>query len=423
MHQHRIRNIFAKNKSRLPMFVLAFAVVGTALLIASRAATSSNVSLEAENGTVSGGALVTTDTSASGSKAVKFAHLTTLKPQVKGAVDRDGYDTSVDTTKTNLRVPATYQSIVNNFVLMVDWSKLQPTSSTSFNTAIIDDAISEAKAKDMRIKLRVLSGIHAPTWVKNIDGGPFDVYDIDGTTGEVFTGTSPKYWTDNYRTAYTNLMTKLADKYDNEDTILSVANSMCTTIFAEPFIKNLDEGNNMTSFFAAGMTTDLDKQCHNNSIDVHAAWKRTRTETALNPLSYKGVDTAGNPIEKFDPDFTIAWVRRCRSVLGDRCIMGNNGFNATAMGLNLRKVIGEVICQGNPPNYYQTRQQAVIVSSGKTLADVLKYAVDAGAGMVELPVQYRTTAITPEALAPYDTALEKNNAIPCPADRLVPNPS
>jgi hypothetical protein len=105
--------------------------------------------------------------------------------------------------------------------------------------------------------------------------------------------------------------------------------------------------------------------------------------------------------------------------------MGNNGFNATsgAVGSNYRKVIGAIICEGNPPPYYQTRQQSVIESTGKTLTDVLNYVIAIGAGMIEMPVQYRTTAITPEQLRPLDAALEANNAIACPADKLLPNPA
>ena len=424
--------ILRERKYLVALFIGIFVVVGVGFLLATKALTSS-VAVESEDGQLSGNVKVVDDVKASNNKAAQFNNpplpppppSPQLKPQARGAVDRDGYDSNVAIAKQNIKIPAAYQGIVNNFVLMLDWSKIQPGNSNELNTTFIDDAIREAKAKNMHIKLRILAGIHSPTWVKNLEGGPFDVYDIDGTTGQQFSGTAPKYWTASVKSAYSNLMTKLAAKYDTDPTVLSVTNSLCTTIFAEPFIKNLDEGNNMTSFYAAGMTTELDKQCQNESVDIHnAAWKYTRTETAINPLSYKGTDASGNNIEKFDVDFSIAWVGRCRQVMGARCIMGNNGFNATAgpAGSNYRRVIGAIICQGNPPPYFQTRQQAVITSTGNTLAGVLSYAVRVGAGMVELPVQYRSGAISTTELAPLDTALETNNAIPCPADRLLPNP-
>jgi hypothetical protein len=428
-HLKQFGSKLANKKNKSVVFVVLFALTGIAMLIITRAATVKTVSIEAEGGTMSNGAVVVDNTSASGGKAVKFASPAppvTLKPQVKGAIDRDAYDTNTAISKTNIKIPTAYDGIVNDFVLMLKWKQLQPSNSTELNTSYIDDAISEAKGRNMHFKFRILAGIHAPDWVKNLAGGSFAVYDIDKTAGEVFTGTAPRYWTSDVKGAYSGLMSKLASKYDNDDTMLSVVNSLCTTIFAEPFIKNLDEGNNMTSFYNAGLTDALDQQCLNDSVDIHNAhWKRTRTETAINPLSYKGTDGTGAIIERFNVDFSINWIKRCRVVLGARCIMGNNGFNATsgAVGSNYRKVIGAIICEGNPPPYFQTRQQSVIESTGKTLTDVLNYVIAIGAGMIEMPVQYRTTAITPEQLRPLDAALEANNAIACPADKLLPNPA
>ncbi len=352
--------------------------------------------------------------------------LNQVKPQIRGVVDRDAYNTGIDPSKQNLQVPATHRGMVNNFVLLLKWNQLQPSGSADLDTTKIDDAIAEAKANNMRIKIRILAGIHSPTWVKNLEGGPFTVYDIDKTTLEEFSGTAPKYWTTGVKNAYSGLMSKLAAKYDKDQTVGGVVNSLCSTIFAEPFIKNLDEGNNMASFYGAGLTDALDQQCLNDSINIHNThWKTTRTETAINPLSYKGTDSTGKTIEKLNVDFSLAWEKKCREVLGERCVMGNNGFNATAgpAGSNYRKVVGGIICAGDPPPYFQTRQLAVIQSTNNTLASVLEYAKDVGAGMVEVPVQYRqTSTISLTDLTNLDAALETNHTISCPADQLLPNP-
>ena len=423
------RKYIVNPRSRIIVFVFVFAAMGALLIFITRASTP-NVSVEVENGQAIGSVVaVNDDITASASGYVAFSP---IKLQIKGVVDRDPYNFNKAVNLQNVDIPANYEQIVNNFVLKIDWSRIQPNSQNDFATTHIDDAISEAKAKNMRIKLRVMAGIHAPGWAKQIDGGPFTAYDIDKVTGEVFTGSSPKYWTINYKNAYDQLMSKLAGRYDSNNTVGSVVNSMCTTIFAEPFIKNLGDVDpstgqmpNMTSFYNAGLTDTLDKDCHNNSVDVHAQnWKRTRTETAINPLSYKGTNSSDEIVEKFDPDFSIAWIERCRQVLGERCIMGNNGFNATSgpAGSNYRRVIGAIICQGNPPPYFQSRQWEALQSSGKTLEEVIQYGINVGAGMIEMPYEYKTTATTPQKLAPLDTALESNNAIPCPADRLLPNP-
>lgn len=426
---HKVKLFYNENPLRFVIITLVFIAMGLSTILLARAATNpSPIAVENENGSKTNGASSVDDAAASNGKAVNFnppasPPVKQVKSQIRGVVDRDGYNSGAATSAKNLTIPSQFEGVVNNFVLMLNWDQLQPNNTNELNSAYIDDAIAEAKAHNMRIKMRILAGIHAPGWVKNLSGGPFAVYDIDQTTGEQFSGTSPRYWTTPVKSAYANLMAKLAAKYDSEDTLASVTNTLCTTIFGEPFIKNLDEGSNMSSFYNAGLTDALDQQCQNEAVDIHNTyWKYTRTETAVNPLSYKGVDNSGTVKERFNVDFTIAWVNRCRQVLGQRCIMGNNGFNNIVFSANYRQVLGAIVCVGNPPLYFQTRQYAAITSTGNSIDSVLAYAQRVGAGMVELPYQYKAGASTPSGLAGRDAALESNSSIACPGDRLLPNP-
>jgi hypothetical protein len=75
----RFRIAGHSNKLTGLSLAVAFAVIGTTLLLATHAATPV-VSLEPENGTHTGSATVVTDTSASGSKYVKFSAVTTPPP-------------------------------------------------------------------------------------------------------------------------------------------------------------------------------------------------------------------------------------------------------------------------------------------------------------------------------------------------------
>jgi hypothetical protein len=71
----------SKNNSKLQavLTIVAITLVGIALIISTKAA-SPGVSVEAESGTLSGGASVVNDTLASGTKAVKFTSATTFNP-------------------------------------------------------------------------------------------------------------------------------------------------------------------------------------------------------------------------------------------------------------------------------------------------------------------------------------------------------
>jgi hypothetical protein len=72
-HKLHVRHLRDKLHGSLVMFVVAFAVLGTALLAISRAATNNVVlSAEAESGTLANGASTVADSSASGGSAVKF---------------------------------------------------------------------------------------------------------------------------------------------------------------------------------------------------------------------------------------------------------------------------------------------------------------------------------------------------------------
>ena len=75
------------NKFRILVFVGVFAVIGTAIIIYTRAATSS-VSIEAENGQLAGGATAFGDTSASNSAGVLFGSTGSTKDYTIKALSR-----------------------------------------------------------------------------------------------------------------------------------------------------------------------------------------------------------------------------------------------------------------------------------------------------------------------------------------------
>ena len=70
---NQAKKVFVSGKARYFIFIATFALVGTAIIIFTRAVTP-NASIEAENGNVANGAKIINDSSASGSKAVQFTN-------------------------------------------------------------------------------------------------------------------------------------------------------------------------------------------------------------------------------------------------------------------------------------------------------------------------------------------------------------
>ena len=109
-----------------------------------------------------------------------------------------------------------------------------------------------------------MAGIHAPQWVKNHSGGCVDVKP-DSANGN--TGCVPRYWTDDYHADYVKLMTAVANRYEANPQVVEMANSECTTIYAEPFILGAD-GASIDRLWSAGYTKAGHGQCLRRSTDA-----------------------------------------------------------------------------------------------------------------------------------------------------------
>ena len=129
------------------------------------------------------------------------AEAAALKPVVGGLLDRQGFPRSSHT------------DALRAFVVEPRWADVQPTVG-SFHTAEIDRELAQAKAAGMRVKLRVLSGVHAPDWVKNA-AGSMVWYGI-GQQTEGQRMTAPRWWTTPYLNAFDALQDRLAARYDGD---------------------------------------------------------------------------------------------------------------------------------------------------------------------------------------------------------------
>lgn len=346
-----------------------------------------------------------------------------LKPQLRGVADRKGIP------------PSDYASVVNSFVVQVNWADLQPTPGADITDTDplddtvgnkIDQAIGYARARGdgVGIKIRVYAGINAPEWVKTLPvtsgaPGPFQLCDNTGTAP--LCGTVGHFWEQNYRAAYANFQVYLATKYDGQPEIRDVAITGCSTVYAEPLMRQGSVSSNRDAYKAAGYNEADNEACERDQITAHQVWTQTRSSLALNV--YQRWNDGSTPKFTNDENYTEAMAEFCRQALGDACVLGNNGIGKDGALYPCADIGGadwgtrdpenrmytKISCAG-APIYFQTAAAQKIQSYGFTLDDVLAWAVVAGAGLVELPSGYNDPTkwiyLSPSALSCYDQEFE-----------------
>ncbi len=376
-------------------FVVMFACVGAYLLVVSRAAV-------------------------------------TLKAQHGGVIDRQGQPDQ----------SAYYPSPINGFVVKnydntrtdTSWAALQPTQNgpIAANNSI-DRAIANVRGTNVRLKLRIYAGSDAPEWAKNLPvttgkQGPFQICSTRPTTADC--GMVGHFWEVNHRQAYKDFMAKMAAKYDNVPEIEEVVISSCTTTFAEPMLRQGNEAANIAAYVTAGYSEKMNRACHSDALEAHKAWTTTRSSIALNP-SQEFIAASGSNPAKFvtNEDYTEQYIDECRAVLGQRCVLGNNSIGKKdtiypcsdidrgdwASRDNYARMYTKIKCAG-APIYFQTSAPKGIVAAGSNLNEILTWAAQVGAGMVELPAGYDNPSgesasaiyLTPAQLAAHDQALQAN---------------
>lgn len=311
----------------------------------------------------------------------------TLKPVLHGLLDRQGPP------------PAEFVgTATHGWVVQAFWADLQPTPAGPIsNDNVIDRALTAVRqlnGKDphlgLGLKLRVYAGIHAPDWAKNLGGAPLAA--SSPQSGQQ--GTIGRFWTPAFGKAYGDLMDKLAARYDAVPEIREVVISRCTTIFAEPFIRNRGDRQETADLLAAGFTVAADDICHRQQIDAHRVWRETRSDLELNP--YQNITARGRAGR--DEAFTEDKMRYCRSTLGRRCVLENNSLGYPTRYPEMYAAMTQL----GPPIAFQTATPKKVGDLGQALRE----AAELGAASVELPVSYKQLA--PSDLTAADAALRNN---------------
>jgi hypothetical protein len=302
-----------------------------------------------------------------------------LKPVLGGLLDRHNPP------------PSGFRGTVDGFVAEVAWSDLQLTPGGPIVADNpIDKDLAVAKAQGLKIKLRVLAGTSAPDWAKRLDGPPVAVVDEYGNTGTI-----GRFWTQRFADAYLDLQRKLAARYDNAPQILMTQITRCTTMFAEPFLRQARTPESVQSLLKAGYTAALDEACHRAQVDAHKVWVHTRSGLSFNP--YQRIYADGSSTN--DIAFTQQMMGYCRTALAARCVLENHSIRTADQGPLYDQLYAAMKALGGPIGF-QTATPDKIGDLSGTLA----WAVQQGAAHVELPISYKTDA-TPTALLTYNNQL------------------
>jgi hypothetical protein len=359
--------------------VLVCAVVAAVALVAVRAHKSDRHAAPPAT-------TATTATTATSTQATEQRD-TGIKPTIRGLVEQFD-DRTAELTNT-----------LHSFVVSAYWSDLQPEAGGPIaHPNAIDDAIAAVRTgserKPSRLKVRIFAGIYAPEWAKTLGGAPFTIQDPASGRG----GTVGRFWTSEFGDAYAALQRELAATYDDVPEIAEVTVSRCTTVFAEPFLRQITYSGAPDAYLDAGYTRAADERCQREEIDAHDVWKRTRSGLALNPYQFVGPERRGY----VDGDVTTAMMRYCRDTLGPRCVLENNSIRWPPQGQRYTAMYTAMKDFG-PPISFQTAAAARIGDPVETV----RWAIRFGAGAVELGA--RANAYSHAQLVDLDAALTAGN--------------
>ena len=213
--------------------------------------------------------------------------------------------------------PGVYSGVVINAV----WMYLEPERGIYDFSSIDDalDAIAEYNEQHpenpISAKLRIFGGTVAPSYVKELGGGPITVHPSRGPSVEI-----GLFWTEAYGNRFAALLAQLAHRYDHNDLLREVCVSTAASLTAEPFIAPLNRESNPL-LRAEGFNDALYRQAIRRALDDYQVWKVTAIDFPFNVFS--STDTGWFS----DAEFTIDLMRDFRARYGERAVISNHGLH------------------------------------------------------------------------------------------------
>jgi hypothetical protein len=217
----------------------------------------------------------------------------------------------------NLGGVSTQSPAFSGIVVNQTWAQLEPEPG-AFDFESLDTSLASVATFNrshpratLGVRLRIFAAYAAPPWAKDLDGGPITIpAHQPGNTG----GTLGRWWTPDYRSAWSKLQQALAARYDSNPLIREVAVSSCSTLTAEPFVMAPTTVAIATS---DGWTMSDQQNCLDGAFSDYAPWAHTAIYFPMNPLD--GNHTVTDQI-----------MERCVASSADGgplCILGNNALD------------------------------------------------------------------------------------------------
>jgi hypothetical protein len=228
------------------------------------------------------------------------------KPPLRGLVSSNGLP------------PAGWEDVVKFAVCAVKWQEIEPAPG-QYRFARIDAFLAAAGRRHIGVYLRIFAGRDSPDWLK-ASAGTVSMNDrFDSIQADVV-----RWWAPAAGKAYANLQRALAARYDRDPRFIAVTISRCSSIWAEPLMRQLNDKPTRDALWNAGLRADADKALQIDAVKMHAEiWRETYSSLALNP--YQAIEDSAKGWKQ-NPDFTIELIREATRLLGGRLLLQNNSL-------------------------------------------------------------------------------------------------
>jgi hypothetical protein len=214
----------------------------------------------------------------------------------------------------------------------------------------------------------------------SLGGAPLAVTEPGG--GHLVSGTIPRFWTASVGAAYDRLMGELASRYDTAPEVADIVISRCTTVYAEPMVRQNNNPQTVTNLLNAGYTSALDNICQHQEIDAAKVFRHTHISISISP--YERIDAPGHRV--LDNDYAISIAEYCRAVLGPQCVLGNNELGRPIFdgGPEAQSPIYQAIKRLGSPIYFQVEANTNRISTGDQMAAAIVQGIDDSASYLEV---------------------------------------
>jgi hypothetical protein len=313
--------------------------------------------------------------------------------------------------------PSSRMPFIDHAVIGATWASLEPRDQV-FNGAVWRRMRQVLRRHpDLKVRLRIMAGRFAPSFVKQLGGPPMSSEEKDCSReggiaivqpANQIAACVPYFWTDAVLREYRELMLQVARRFDRHPRVLDVVNSACMTNWAEPFIRSGSHRASNARLWAAGLNEATDRRCLERSMRIHdAVFDRTRTSLATHQqwqiVADPAVDADGvRPSWSKERELLERFTAR----YGPELVIQNNGLggddgcaDGTPAGSTLFCWMAGLSVKG-----FQLEGDRKLESEGFTVHDAVQRALELGACFVEHN-QFGTDRARARR---YDDLLERN---------------